>query len=378
MVRHELRPRDGWQKLVEKEGFLFHSPDNTTYWNEAVCYEFSGEEIETLESATNSLQEICAKAVEKIITQDWYARLGISALEAQLIANSWEHDHLSIYGRFDLSWRSGSAPKMLEYNADTPTSLLEASVIQWNWLQQTHPTQDQFNSIHDKLIRRWKHVADPHKKLFFTCLQGHADDISQTEYLRDTCHQAGFNTEFIFIEDLGYDSAKKRFVGFEETPVEQCFKLYPWEWLTRESFGEHILSSQIKLIEPAWKRIMSTKAFSAILWELFPEHPNLLPSYFEKPVNGKFVEKPFISREGQRIGVWDNGSLVSRTDGDIEAEGSVFQAYHELPNFRGKYPVIGSWVIGEESAGIGIREDAQIITQSSSHFIPHYINTKRR
>ena len=43
-------------------------------------------------------------------------------------------------------------PRLLEYNADTPTALLEASVAQWFWLQDCFPTADQFNSIHERLI----------------------------------------------------------------------------------------------------------------------------------------------------------------------------------------------------------------------------------
>jgi glutathionylspermidine synthase len=37
----------------------------------------------------------------------------------------------------------------------------------------------------------------------------------------------------------------------------------------------------------------------------------------------------------------------------------------------GNYPVIGSWVIYGESAGIGIREDRQEVTTNSSRFVPH-------
>jgi hypothetical protein len=62
----------------------------------------------------------------------------------------------SVYGRFDLWYNgAGSTPRLLEYNAQTPTSLVEAAVIQWHWADQTGLTQHpwrQWNSIHDRLV----------------------------------------------------------------------------------------------------------------------------------------------------------------------------------------------------------------------------------
>ena len=57
-----------------------------------------------------------------------------------------------MYGRFDLAYDGTTPPKLLEYNADTPTSLLEAAVIQWRWQQDMRPERDQFNSIHERLL----------------------------------------------------------------------------------------------------------------------------------------------------------------------------------------------------------------------------------
>ncbi|MFV3408920.1 glutathionylspermidine synthase family protein [Bdellovibrio bacteriovorus] len=378
MIRKNISPRNGWQQKLENSGFLFHTPDGETYWNESACYELSLKESNAIEDATNALLEICHKGVEAVIERGWYERLGINSHEADLIQKSWDLDHLSVYGRFDLSWDFKAPPKMLEFNADTPTSLFEASVIQWQWLEEVFPHYDQFNSIHEKLIKRWNEVANKQKTLHFTSLMNHADDISQTEYLRDTAHQAGFQTEFIFIEDLGYDFSRNQYVDLDDRPIEQCFKLYPWEWLSQEQFGKYINLDKTKFVEPAWKRIMSSKAFLPVLWELNPGHPNLLPSFFERPTTGKVVEKPFVSREGNQIKIWENGSTKLRTEGFSEDSRSIYQAYHELPCFDGRYPVLGSWIVGESSAGLGIREDSSVVTQSTSHFVPHYLSSRRK
>ena len=58
--------------------------------------------------------------------------------------------------------------------------------------------------------------------------------------------------------------------------------------------------------------------------------------------------------------------------GEYGEEGYIWQAYRALPSFDGNYAVIGSWIVGEEPAGIGIREDASPITRNSSRFVPHY------
>ena len=60
----------------------------------------------------------------------------------------------------------GTGPaKLLEYNADTPTSMFEAAVFQWTWLEQAIERNiipkraDQFNSIHERLIEAWKKLG---------------------------------------------------------------------------------------------------------------------------------------------------------------------------------------------------------------------------
>ncbi len=58
------------------------------------------------------------------------------------------------------TYDGGHEPKLLEYNADTPTALLEASVTQWYWLKDTQPGADQFNSIHERLLAKWKELKD--------------------------------------------------------------------------------------------------------------------------------------------------------------------------------------------------------------------------
>ena len=132
------------------------------------------------------------------------------------------------------------------------------------------------------------------------------------------------------------------------------------------------MSSPLRVIEPAWKMILSNKGILPVLWGMFPGHPNLLEAAFDDHhLGGDYVRKPLLSREGENILVRRNGEWMG-TSGTYGEEGYVYQRYAALPEFSGNYPVIGSWVIGGESAGIGIREDRSEITTNGSRFIPHY------
>lgn len=372
MMRISTQTRPDWQRKVEEYGMAYHTIDGDVYWDETAYYSFSSAEIDELESATAELQELCISAVEHVITNKLYDTLQIPRCAIPLIERSWDDDKPSILGRFDVAYDGNSPPKMLEYNADTPTALLEASVIQWFWLKERFPDADQFNSIHEKLIEAWADMKQTMAgKLYFSCVKDAPEDFGNLEYLRDTAIQAGISTDLLFIEDIGYDSISKRFVDTTNNAIAQMFKLYPWEWLMGESFGQHIDASAITLIEPAWKMILSNKAILPILWKLNPNHPNLLEASFDSGYfTDNFVSKPFLSREGCNIKVHHNGS-ITEYDGSYTDSGSVYQQRATLPCFDGNYPVIGSWVIAGEPAGIGIREDTSEVTTNSSRFVPH-------
>jgi glutathionylspermidine synthase len=375
MERIVTPPRFDWQEKVESYGMGYHTIDGQTYWDETAYYSFTTTEIDELEAATGELHEMCIKAAEHVITHKLYDRLTIPPQAIALIERSWENDEPSIYGRFDLAYDGNSPPKMLEYNADTPTALLEASVIQWFWLKDRFPAADQFNSIHEKLIAGWKDLKQYlDEPLFFGCVKDAPEDFGNLEYLRDTAIQAGLQTEQVFVEDLGFDSVNATYVDTNDAVVSSLFKLYPWEWLLHEYFGRYLERSGLILIEPAWKMILSNKGILPILWELNPRHPNLLEASFDPGhFRDNYASKPLLSREGGNISIHRNGT-AQEYEGTYGGKGTVFQELAQIPCFSGNYPVIGSWMIYGEPAGIGIREDTNEVTTNTSRFVPHLFN----
>jgi len=375
MQRIPIPSRRNWQQAVEQLGFGFHTT-HVPYWDESAYYAFDMDEILLLEKATADLWELCLEAVQYTIGHRLYERFHIPAEAIPFIERSWEDDHPSIYGRFDLCYRDGQV-KMLEFNADTPTSLYEAGIVQWFWLQELDKSKDQFNSIHEKLIGYWSYLRNHLHPgtLYFSCLRDTLEDYTNTEYLRDCAMQAGIDTQFLFIDDIGWEEEQQVFVDTECMPIRNLFKLYPWEWLMADEFGVHISKAgdQPFFIEPAWKMILSNKAILPVLWELYPDCPWLLPAYFESGRLRDYVRKPILSREGANIQIVQGNSVLQRTEGEYGSEGYVYQEFFPLPDLDGNHPVIGSWIIGQEPAGMGIRESESLVTDNLSRFVPHYI-----
>lgn len=373
MERLAMQPRENWRRLVESQGMAYHTIEGNTYWDESACYRFTSREIDALDDATVELQRLSLAAVEQVIRRDLFDRLRIPREFVPLVTRSWEAAEPSLYGRFDLVYDGIGPPKLLEYNADTPTALLEASVIQWFWLQDVFPRADQFNSIHEKLIEFWQGRPELRSTpAYFACVDDNAEDLGNVEYLMDTAMQGGVDARFIFVEEIGWDRSGFRFVDLEDSPIDTLFKLYPWEWMVREEFGPNLLTSSPRMLEPAWKMILSNKGILPLLWEMFPGHPFLLPTSFDREgVTGDFVKKPLLSREGGNVTICTKGSTIENP-GTYGEEGWIYQAYAPLPRFDGNHAVIGSWIIGGKAAGIGIREDTGPITTNASRFVPHF------
>ncbi|MBR0667239.1 glutathionylspermidine synthase family protein [Roseomonas hellenica] len=367
MQRIAHDPRPDRLERARRMGFAFADIAGEPYWDEAAHYRFTAAEIEEIETATTAIEAMTRQAVDYAVRQGLNGPLGIPDGAWAILRKSWEAQEPSLYGRLDLRYDGAGPPKLLEYNADTPTALFEAGVIQWEWLESGDgPAQgmDQFNSIHEALIQAWSNLGLP-GRVHFACARDSEEDRGTVDYLRDTAIQAGIEAPFLHMDEIGWDG--RRFLDLQGAEIAAIFKLYPWDWLLAESFGANIPRAATRWIEPAWRLIPASKAFLSLLWHLFPEHPNLLPAHLEPgKTGGPEIAKPLWGREGANITA---PGIV--TDGPYAGQPMLYQAYAELPVFGGRYPVVGSWIIAGEARGIGMREDATPITRDTSRFVPH-------
>jgi len=377
--RLEREPRPGWQRRVEEVGFPIHTADGP-YWDESACWLLTPGDVEVLERATAGLQEMVLAAVGHVIESGaFWDRLAIPREMVPLVVRSWEgtdgDGDPSIYGRMDLAWDGASPPRLLEYNADTPTGLVEAAVVQWHWLQDVDPAADQWNSIHERLVEGWKELAPwlPVGPLHFASLDV-PEDLLTTSYLQDTAARAGLRTSFVEMRAIGWDEGKGAFVDADGAEIRSCFKLYPWEWMARETFGAMLPRCHTRFIEPTWKMVASNKGILAVLWELFPGHENLLPAFLEQGDLRSFARKPLLSREGANVVlVRDGETLAEGADAGYGAEGHVWQGLWEPSCPMPRNLSIGSWLVRGVPAGAGLREADGPITGNLSRFVPHLV-----
>jgi glutathionylspermidine synthase len=391
MQRIAIEERTDWRERAEQEGFLFHSMNGEPYWDESAYYVFTLKEIEDdLEAPTAALEAMSRELVARAVADDRILkRLGIPERFWNFIAASWKRGDGSLYGRFDLRYDGNGPAKLMEFNADTPTSVFETAVFQYGWLADAAERQliprdaDQFNSLHERLIEGWKTLLGPGQhgkagpKIHFAGMLDNPEDAGTLAYMADTASQAGATARLIAMDRIGRDR-KGLFVDEGNSPIEIAFKLYPWEWMFAEQFGASLPGASTRWIEPPWKAILSNKGILPLLWAMFPGHPNLLPAFFEDDakhadLGNTYVRKPLHSREGANIEIVVDGSVVDADDGPYATEPKVLQALAPLPMFDGNYTVLGAWFAAGAPAGLSVREDVGPITRNTSRFLPHAI-----
>lgn len=382
MIRRTLEPRAGWQQRVERAGLAYHSDGQPPaqggglWWHEGACWEFTSAEVDALDDATAALHARCLDAVDHIVNRaptllrdtfalpDWFA---------QAVSTSWRRGDPSLMGRMDLAFdeRTGSIA-LLEYNADTPTLAIETAVAQWFWLQDVAPDADQFNSLHEKLLARfgWLKGLMGGAGMHFAAYETAPEEWLHSTYFRDLAEQAGLPTRQLDLGAIGWDGAQ--FHDAEGGIIRFLHKLYPWEWAVRDAFGQALAGHAAGVLEPPWKALLSDKAILAVLHDLFPTHPHILPARLGRhEAAGGWVQKPCLGREGANVTIRQDGAVLEATGGEYGEGRWVTQALATLPSQDGWNAVIGSWVVGEETAGIILREGQERIMRDASRVVPH-------
>ncbi|RXJ95022.1 glutathionylspermidine synthase [Arcobacter sp. AHV-9/2010] len=380
-------------KYLESIGFTWHTDsDESSYIaNELVV--ISEEEAEAFYDATNELYDMMTEAAQYVIDNELFHELNIPFNLVEIIKESWENDvHWHLYSRFDLAGGVDGKPiKLIEFNADTPTSLFETAIIQWAMLKRNGLDESsQFNNLYDALKDNFKRIitldSDIEKfdeyysklgwKILFSSISSSSEDINTTKLLQHIANEAGFNTDFEFIENVNFSDDG---IFKDDELFEFWFKLIPWEDIAiQESELALILTEIIKekraiIFNPAYTLIFQSKAFMKILWDLFPNHPLLLETSFEPLVGKKYVEKKAFGREGANIKIVNSdGSVEIENGGEYDGHKSIFQEYVDfVKDSKGECYQAGVFY-AYEACGLGFRRGGKILNNMSK-FVGHII-----
>ncbi len=183
------------------------------------------------------------EAGEYVIENDLFHDINIPFNLVDIIKESWENDvHWHLYSRFDLAGGiDGKDIKLIEFNADTPTSLFETAIIQWALLKANGLDEaSQFNNLYEAIKDNFKRIItlespiekfeeyykDLGWKILFSSISSSSEDINTTKLLQHIASEAGFNTEFEYIDKVEF--ADEGIFAKDES-FEFWFKLIPWE-----------------------------------------------------------------------------------------------------------------------------------------------------
>jgi len=380
-------------EYLESIGFLWHTDEDNTSYVADELVEISEEEANGYYEACNELYDMFCEAGEYVIENDLFHEINIPFNLVELIKESWENDvHWHLYSRFDLAGGVDGKPiKLIEFNADTPTSLFETAIIQWAMLKLNKMEDvSQFNNLYEALIDNFKRIITLDTeivnfeeyysklgwKILFSSISSSSEDINTTKLLQHIANEAGFNTDFEYIENVQFSDEG---IFKEQESFEFWFKLIPWEDIAiQESELALLLSEIIKekkaiVFNPAYTLMFQSKGFMKILWDLYPNHPLLLETSFEPLKGKKQVEKRCFGREGANTKIINSdGSIDVETPGEYEGHKAIYQEYVELPTDAQGNSYQAGVFYAYEACALGFRKGGKILNNMSK-FVGHII-----
>ena len=361
-------------EALEAMAFSWHSDGATPYVVQDKILPLSMNEAQAYRDAANTLYGMYETAAEYVIEHNLFEALDIPRNLIESIKKSFVNERKNhLYGRFDLSGGiDGKAIKLIEFNADTPTLLVESTLVQWMMLQKSGlGEQSQFNAIYEAIGKQFEKIAASKRGAFSPFLLSSVRDVAEesvtVKLLQKMADDRGILTHYTPLEDVVFSD---NFVLDEaERTYDFWFKLYPWEDMLEYEGG-----MQTSLLNPAFTLLYQSKGILAILYRLFPDSPYLLESSFEPLKEKKYVKKTMFGREGANIEIVQNSKILNATDGAYSEYKAVYQEYVDfVRDSDGAYYQAGIFYAGE-ACGIGFRRGAEIL-DNMSQFIAHYVKS---
>jgi len=348
---------------LDAMGYTWHNDEDGEYIVKDKFIAVTQVEVDAYKDASNELYEMYVQGAEYVIKNNLYEALDIPEGLVKEIQRSFKEERENhLYGRFDLSGGIDAKPiKLIEFNADTPTLLLESAAIQELMLRFHGDTSlEQFNTIYSNVAEKFVKISEQKNgsfsKFLFSSVEGIKEEEVTVKFLEDMAKSRGLITAFEVLEEC------------EETMAyDFWFKLYPWEDMLNFCTNKDTV-----MLNPAFTLLYQSKGMLAVLYELFPDSPYLLKTSFEA-IKEKYVKKRMFGREGANIDIVYNGKLLKHTDGIYEEYKAVYQEYVDfVRDESGKYYQAGVFY-SDGACGLSFRRGEEIL-DDMSEFVAHAIN----
>ncbi|MDD4855456.1 MAG: glutathionylspermidine synthase family protein [Sulfuricurvum sp.] len=377
---------------LEEIGFAWHTDSDESKYVADELVIVTDDEAEAYYECANELYDMYATAAQYIIDNNLFFELGIPFNLIDAIKKSWDNDvHWHLYGRFDLAGGiDGNPIKLIEFNADTPTSLFETAILQWALLKHNNMDEErQFNNIYEAISENFRRLVtlfdDPSEfekhydgwKILFSSVSGNSEEEQTVRLLQQMAIDAGFETGFEPLGGVKFD--EEGIYDSNEIPYEYWFKLFPWEDIAIDENELAVLLTTIMnnqkaiILNPAYTLLFQSKGMMKILCDLFPDSPYLLKTSYE-PLKGiQCVEKRMFGREGANVKILDvSGNVLEANEGPYGNFKPIYQEYVEFPKDAKGNSYQAGVFFAYEACGLGFRRGGKILNNMSK-FVGHVL-----
>jgi glutathionylspermidine synthase len=368
-------------------------------------------QLTSLRTAAEALGRVYAKTVQ-IVQQGEEAlllELGLPEAAIGTIRRRYDESVPTLIGRFDFAL-TPEGPKMLEFNSDTPTGIVEAFYVNGRvceWYGEEDPNagcSERLTQAFSRMLQLYRAAGQPVERVVFSALDWHEEDAGTTRYLMRASGIPG--AEFVPLEELRVDGdllwAPCAADEGRMQPVDVLYRLHALEKLAYERdtdgypTGEHVLQliadGRLAIINPPSGFAAQTKALQALIWslheagEFFTEEEHaaitayMLPTYLEPgfEAGSSYVAKPILGREGSGVTIFEAEGVSERSEEEeYRDQPMVYQQYAELPEievetangpFRGRL-LWGCFLIDGQASAVVARVGGKI-TSNMSYYLP--------
>ncbi|MED1411943.1 MULTISPECIES: glutathionylspermidine synthase family protein [Bacillus] len=384
-----------WSDLYECEYSLFH------------VFPITEQTMKQLQLATERMGEIFFKTARLLrnLSNEQLLELGFPSASLPFIRMKGRYPE-AVISRFDFALTEDNRIKMLEFNSDTPTFIVECFQMNGKVCEQLDyddPNTNQerllSSGITKAVMEAAKGIKNPN--VVFTAHHEHIEDWNTTMYLSQLCH----------VENKVMSMSELRITGDalvdgDGMPIDVLYRqTYPIEDLiedqdpeTGDLVGVELLQlvkeEKLFIINPVSAFLLQPKSIQCLIWGLAEEGAfytreeqqwiteYMLPTYLEPNLflgKDSFVQKPSFGREGDTITIRDKDTniMIRNVHQTYKSSLPIFQKYIDLPvvfletekGIEKLSYVFGSFLIAGKASSIGIRAGEKI-TGNESYYLP--------